>query len=101
MTTGKYILEGHTPKLIDDFIKWAEWFVKADRKVVKTKIGEVEVSTVFLGLDHSFGGGTPLLFETMIFGGKHNHYQERYATWEGAEAGHRRAVKIAKEERKE
>ena len=46
------------------------------------------VSTVFLGLDHAFDGGTPLLFETMIFGGEHDEYQERYATWDEAEAGH-------------
>ncbi len=51
-----------------------------------------EVSTVFLGLDHSWGSGPPLVFETMIFGGPNDQYQERYATYEEAEAGHKRAM---------
>jgi hypothetical protein len=28
---------------------------------------DMVVSTVFLGIDHSFGGSTPILFETMVF----------------------------------
>lgn len=31
--------------------------------------GRGEVSTVWLGLDHSFGHGPPVVFETLIFGG--------------------------------
>lgn len=38
---------------------------------------------------------TPLLFETMIFGGKNDGFTKRYATWEEAERGHTEAVKIA------
>ena len=92
-----YILEGKEPKPVDDASEWGRWFEKADRHVAKTELrNRVIVSTVFLGLDHSFGGGIPILFETMIFGGKHNHYQERYATWEEAEAGHLRAIKLVK-----
>ena len=30
-------------------------------------MGPVEVSTIFLGMDHSFGSGDPVLWETMIF----------------------------------
>ncbi len=30
------------------------------------------------------------LFETMIFGGANDGYQERYATWDEAERGHKR-----------
>jgi hypothetical protein len=33
------------------------------------------VSTVFLGTNHSFGFEPPLLFETMIFGGRFDDYQ--------------------------
>lgn len=93
----KYILEGKTPKAVDDVIEWGQWFEKANRQVADTKLPHgVRVSTVFLGLDHSFGDGPPILFETMIFGGKHNEYQERYATWEEAKSGHKEAVKLAK-----
>ena len=93
----KYILEGKEPKAIDDVLEWGRWFEAADRHVAQTVLRSgVRVSTVFLGLDHSFGGGTPALFETMIFGGRHNEYQERYATWEEAEEGHEQAVKLAR-----
>lgn len=90
-----YILEGKTPKPCDNLLKWARWFERADRVVQKTRVGRLEVSTVFLGTDHRFGGnGPPLLFETMIFGGQHDEFQERYSTWEEAEAGHAMAVAI-------
>ena len=90
--TDKYILEGKTPKPVKDVLEWAEWFETANRRVAHTKMWlGVEVSTVFLGLDHSFGRGTPILFETMIFGGNHNQYQERYYTWEESELGHKQA----------
>lgn len=56
--------------------------------------GSVTVSTVWLGLDHQYGDGPPLIFETMIFGGEHDGYQERYSTKEQALAGHAKAVKM-------
>lgn len=94
--TGKYILVGKEPKAVDDVLEWAGWFETAERTVAKTHLPNVEVSTIFLGLDHSFGGLPPILFETMIFGGEHDQYQDRYATWEEAEAGHLRAVALVK-----
>jgi hypothetical protein len=51
------------------------------------------ISTVFLGLNHGHGNSNrDLWFETMIFGGEHSEYQERYETWDEAQAGHDRAV---------
>ena len=63
------------------------------RKVAVTCIGIATVSTVFLGLDHSFGDTTPILFETLVFGGLKDGYMLRYATWEEAENGHKDVVK--------
>ena len=37
------------------------------RRIGLTEIGPYVVSTVFLALDHSFGEGPPVLFETMVF----------------------------------
>lgn len=92
---SNYILEGKTPKIVEDLREWALWLQKADMRVNKTIItDEIRVSTVFLGMDYSFGDGPPLLFETMIFGGKHDDYMERYCTWEEAEKGHLEAVEI-------
>lgn len=87
-----YKLEGHktVPMTGDEF---ATAF-SGDRKVGLDIIDGVRVSTVFLALDHGYGDEPPLLFETMIFGGEHDDYQERYSTWEEAEAGHKRAVKM-------
>ena len=58
---------------------------------------EVRVSTVFLGLDHAYGGGKPILWETMIFGGENDQaYQERYASYEQAIEGHQKAINFIK-----
>jgi len=56
--------------------------------VRKTTIGDVEVSTVWLGIDHQHGDGPPLIFETMIFGGDHHGETWRYPTHDDAVAGH-------------
>ncbi len=88
----KYILDGHKPVPCNDVLKWAAWFEKADRIVKKTKIDDVRISTIFLGIDHRFGKGAPLLFETMIFGRIFDQKMWRYSTWEEAEKGHQKAV---------
>ena len=66
-----------------------------NRRVAKTEFDDGFVSTVFLGLDHRFGPGEPVLWETMIFGGPHNEYQKRYTSRATAELGHRKAVALA------
>jgi hypothetical protein len=97
MMSDKYILEGRNPIACDNLIEWAKWFETADRIVEKTNIGHLYVSTVFLGLDHRFGGrGMPILFETMIFGDGVEDYHERCSTWEQAEEQHKTACSRAK-----
>lgn len=57
----------------------------------------VEVSTVWLGIDHGFGfSPVPIIYETMVFGlkGEYEDLQWRYATRTQAEAGHRRVVRL-------
>jgi hypothetical protein len=65
-----------------------------------TYIGDVRVSTIWLGLNHNFGDGPPLIFETMIFGlpdeDEVGEYQWRYSTKEAALAGHDQAVALVK-----
>ena len=87
-----YILKGHKPVKCDDLMWWAWWFQTADRQVRDSMQGDVRVSTVFLGLDHGFGGRREL-FETMVFINGSGGDCERYATWDEAEAGHARWVK--------
>lgn len=114
MANGKYILddEGNVVE-VDDLLEWAEWIEKAGdkKRIAYDEVGEYFVSTVFLGLDYSFGvGDVPILFETMVFekkattedvlgkqmtfhkdvdiGGSFN----RYATRAEAEQGHKDTV---------
>ena len=97
--SGKYILRDKRPEQVFDLMEWARAMQNVDRQVARTEVGDVTISTVFLGLDHDFTGfGPPILFETMIFGGEHDQYQDRYSSWSEAEAGHLRAVAIAKGE---
>lgn len=65
-----------------------------NKRVGVTKISEagITVSTVHLGLDHRYGDGPPLIFETMIFGGEHDQDCRRYATEEDAMRGHLEAL---------
>lgn len=83
-----------------DLITWARWFEDGNnRRVAETFVGDVRISTVVLGADHSFGFAVkPLWFETMIFGGDHDQYQDRYETLEEAMQGHEKAVAVAKGE---
>lgn len=90
-----YILEGKIPKPVNDVLQWAKWYETADRVVSKTELpGGVQVSTVFLGIDSAIFNEKPILFETMIFGGEHDGFQERYSTWEEADAGHKKAIEL-------
>lgn len=96
--TDRYILDDDgTPVIEPDLFKWGRWFEHADRIINRTMVEDVRVSTLFLGLDQSseFGGDSPILFETRIFGGPHDQYQEQYATRDEALAGHQRAVELA------
>lgn len=70
-----------------------------DLVVAKTEVPEAdaEVSTVYLGIDHSWDGGPPLIFETMIFGGLLDQYQKRWTTEDQAREGHQEAIDAAKE----
>jgi hypothetical protein len=62
---------------------------------------DVRVSTVFLGLDRAMPWDedkTPVLWETMIFGGINDQYQERYTSYEDALEGHQNAINFIKTE---
>jgi hypothetical protein len=103
--TLKYILaeDGRTPVEEPDLMKWARWFENSERQVAHDVVGAIQVSTVFLGFDHSFreivgGEGPPVLWETMIFGGPADldGYQDRYSSYGEAVAGHAKAMELAR-----
>lgn len=104
MSNWYRILRDGSVEQVADLLEWARWFEGASPAlpiseggclVSRTELtGGVVVSTVFLGTDHGWGRRVAL-FETMIFGGPRDQYQERYATFEGAKEGHEKAVGLA------
>ena len=82
---------------ISDTLKWAKLFDNPDyKRVAKTTLPNGRfVSTVWLGLNHQFGDGPPLLFETMVFPNDKDFGEldsERYSTESEARAGHQAMV---------
>jgi hypothetical protein len=97
-----YILdENKNPVKVENIHEWTQ---RMPRTMLPLHVGDdtldgVRVSTVFLGVDHRYhSAGPPLVFETMIFGGEHDEWQERCSTWSEAEAMHARAIAIVKGE---
>lgn len=90
-----YKLVNKVPVACEEFDASA-WDI-ANRRVDKTKIGNVQVSTVFLCIDHSFESGEPVLFETMVFGGPLDGEMDRYCSWDDAVKGHAAIVQRVKD----
>jgi hypothetical protein len=96
MSPRYYVLDGREVRTVDTIEEWGETFDRNNRQVASTDMGCFgELSTVFLGLDHSFReGATPILFETMVFEGPCDQdLQWRWHTYDEAEAGHARIAK--------
>ncbi len=91
MIGGTYILRGHRVVKAKTILEWGKFFQDGRNRIVKYEVlhNGYRVSTVFLGLDHNFMGGKPLLFETMVFGSDGELDMKRYATWKEAETGHK------------
>jgi hypothetical protein len=97
--SDKYILDANgDPVPCDDLFVWARWLRdnERNRHVAHDKDEgpdglEIRVSTVFLGLDHSFSlddTHPPVLWETMVFGGLLDGEQQRYTSKAAALRGH-------------
>lgn len=91
-----YILENKRPVPVEavEYYQWAA--LNNTQRLWSDQIRDIDVSTIFLGLDCGFGSRTPVLFETMVFGGPDHLYQKKYISWEDAEKGHQRAVNMVK-----
>lgn len=76
--------------------EWSRLMTITDyRRVALDQVGTLDISTVWLGLDHGFGTKKPLIFETMVFGGTDDQQIcERYASEAEALAGHREIVTL-------
>jgi hypothetical protein len=81
-----------------DLYEWGRLQEDLEYKVIaREKVGDVEVSTVWLGLNHNFWPGRPpLIFETMFFPAC--EVCERYSTEDDARVGHAAAVMLLRAE---
>jgi hypothetical protein len=80
-----------------ELLEWAELLKDEEyKRVGLDRINGLLVSTVWLGLNHSWiPGSPPLIYETKIFASdSRDIYQRRYSTLEQAEQGHRDAVNL-------
>lgn len=97
-----YILDEHDePKAEPDIIAWAQWYESSGpQRIVcyDDKVGDAKlVSTVFLGSDYNFDAqGPPILYETMVFGGKRDEEMDRYSTRAEAVVGHAKILERVK-----
>jgi hypothetical protein len=88
-----YDMDGHPMEMAE----WRRVFGDIDRRrIARTELPNATISTVWLGIDHGWGEGPPLIFETMWFKGADGEEMERYATKAEALAGHERMVAKAK-----
>lgn len=96
---GAYVLNAAgEPEPATDALAWGAWMATASRHVADTQVGPVRISTVFLGLDHSFGHGRPVLWETLVFGGIRDGAMYRYETRDQAERGHQQMVDVIRDD---
>jgi hypothetical protein len=77
--------------------QWTKLFEETNRTIAYDVVGEVRISTVWLGLDMSLRAeDPPLIFETAIFQGWGRNptrlYMQRYSTQRQAIARHRKLV---------
>lgn len=101
-----YMLEGKKAVRCSSVKQWGDSFEQPPGALVKLDLVDkgagIRVSTIFLGIDLSYGQGTePILFETMVFdkrGVAKRWPVRRCSTYEQAEAQHAEIVAMVKRE---
>lgn len=81
------------PRYIEDMLSLAT--ASANNQIKLTENEEYYISTIHLVIDHSFGVGTPQLYETMVFQQPFDGNDidmARYETKEDALEGHEKFV---------
>ncbi len=87
-----YIYDDAGQPVATDVTTMARWLTDERRRLVFDKVGKMEVSTVFLGINHQWNEGPPVLWETMVFGLRDDmdEIQLRYTSQADAIKGHKR-----------
>jgi len=110
--SDSYRMDGSPyPEGDEGLFQWAKDFEDSRGRIIEQNHlwNGIFLSTVWIGLNHRFGEGPPLIFETMAFneigeesfsfnGGSRQYspdfYQRRYSTMAQAEDGHQLAKNV-------
>lgn len=94
----KYYARDGQEITIEQWMLLMEGDFETTRRVAYDEVGERHVSTVWLGLDHSYvDGDPPAIFETMVFDEEgHGEIWDRYSSEEQARVGHFEAVTVVR-----
>jgi hypothetical protein len=77
--------------------EWVERIEDPEYCIVQqTTVGDVLISTVWVGLDCAWGKRPPIIFETMLITGDNFELHGRYSTEEEARAGHEAACRMVR-----
>lgn len=83
--------------------EWGKFVENRANKIVSRQtVGDCDISTVFLGIDHNWTKeGPPILWETMVFGGTLDQEETRCSgSKEQAEAMHEEMVRKVRKQQK-
>lgn len=70
----------------------------ANRILAQSTVGELQVSTIFTGIDQNWGGDVPVLFETVVFGLPDDlRPQWSFSTWDESMEIHAMLVNLLTE----
>jgi len=83
------------PEPNQDLMAWARFMGDWEHKYLKCDtLGRATIQTIFRGQDTRMQpDGEPMLFETMVYGGKLHREMQEYATRADAVRGHEAMVK--------
>jgi hypothetical protein len=90
MKNQRYVLTNGEPQPCDNLEEWAMWMNESNCRVALDRIGDVSVSTVFLGVAPGDVDGVPILFETIVLT---SNLVRRHTTYQQALAGHAQTVR--------
>jgi len=93
----KLVNQEPVPCSLEEYAKNMQ--VESNRIIKQTEIKELLVSTIFTGIDYSFGSAEKKLFETIIFGlDEEIHPKWQNATWNSAIEKHHELIQMIENE---
>ncbi len=96
MTDQMYILVNDEIRPAS-LMEWARFVETGGRRIARDNVGDLLLSTVFLGIDQGCDDGEPLLFETMVLAPNYqDEFCEHASTLEDAKAAHQRGLDFAR-----